>query len=425
MTTTRYGAIDGHGARGRSKRRRCGVAVIAVAGLVLGACGGDDDDAAESDAPAVTAAATADTTEPPPDDTEAPPADTEAPSEGTEPPANTEAAAEGTEAPPTGEASLDDLSMEELYELAQEEGSVTVYTPIRPESMDAMAAQFNAEYPGIDLEVVSLNVDEIVSRINTEQRGGQYAADVVVNDGFRLQQLASIEAIVPYEPSVMPELLEGLDTLEGFSSVAFVTTRAVAYNPQAVADKGMDEPTSLEDLAEPEWRENFATTPHGVDIYTGLIAAYGEERATELIEALGDNLPRLVESNSQAITQVQSGDLTAAISYGTYASPAKESDPSSLDFFNTNPLLTTTYFQAVAAEAPHPAAARLFINWFGTPEGQQSMVDETGFTSIRSDVENDPAVWDPSVWEPVFVTTLELEEYNEQLEQYRAAMNVP
>lgn len=365
---------------------------LAAAGLVLAAGGSDDvDGGATSDGSAATSSAGGET----------------------------------TEAPPAGEASLDDLSMDELYELAQEEGRVTVYTPILADSMAAIAQHFDAEYPGIDLETVNLNVDEIVARINTEQRGGQFAADVVVNDGFRLQQLASIEAIEPYEPAVQPELLEGLEPLEGYSSVAFVTTRAVAYNPQVLAEQGIEEPTSLEDLTQPEWEENFATTPHGVDIYTGMIVAYGEERATELLESLGDNLPRLVESNSQSITQVQSGDIAASITYGTYASPANESDPSTLDFFNTNPLLTTTYFQAVAAEAPHPAAARLFINWFGSTEGQQAMVDETGFTSIRDDVENDPAVWDPAVWEPAFVPVLDLEQYNEQLEQYRSAMNVP
>lgn len=323
------------------------------------------------------------------------------------------------------ESSLNQLSVDELYEQAQEEGAVTIYTPISPDAMAGIAEQFNNEYPGIDVETVTLNVDELVSRINTEQRGGQYVADVVVNDGFRVQQLSSIDAIVPYEPSTKPELLEGLETLDGFSSVAFVTTRSVAYNPATLEEKGIDVPTSIEDLTRPEWRENFATTPHGVDIYTGLIEAYGEERAAELLQALGDNQPRLVESNSQSITQVQTGDIAAAITYGTYASPAKQSDPSSLDFFNTDPLLTTTYFQALAAQAPNPAAARLFLNWFGSAEGQQAMVDESGFTSIRSDVENDPAVWNPDEWEPAFVSLLSLDEYNEQLEQYRAAMSVP
>lgn len=321
--------------------------------------------------------------------------------------------------------SFDDLSVDELCAQGQEEGKVTVYGPISPDAMAGVAKTFKADHPGIDLEAVTLNVDEIVSRITTEQRGGQFTADVVVNDGFRLQQLASVDAVEPYEPSEKPELLEGLKTPDGFPSVAFVTTRAVAYNPSVLEQRGLEVPTSLEDLTKPEWKENFATTPHGVDIYTGMIEAYGQEEALKDLKALGANQPRLVESNSQSITQVQTGDIAAAISYGTYASPAKQKDPASLDFFNTNPLLTTTYFQALAAKAPNQAAARCFINWFGSAEGQQSMVDESGFTSIRSDVKNDPEVWDPDKWEPAFVPVLSLDEYNEQLEQYRAAMNVP
>lgn len=327
----------------------------------------------------------------------------------------------------TGEdqASLDQLSMDELYEQAQDEGSVKIATPILEEPMAAVAEEFNSQYPGIDVEVVNLNVDEIVARVNTEQRAAQFSVDIIVNDGFRLQQLLSIDALDPYEPSTKPELLSGLETLEGFESIAFVTTRSVAYNPATLEQNGIDVPTSLEDLTGQEWQENFAVTPYGVDVYAGMIAADGEERATETLEALGDNSPRLLESNSQGITLVQSGELPAALGYGTYARPARDDDPSNFDFFNTNPLLTTPYFQALATEAPNPASARLFINWFGTPEGQQAMVDATGFVSIRSDVDNDPDVWDPEKWEPGFVPLLEIEEYNELLEKYQSAMNVP
>ena len=372
-------SVRARGASSRSGRVLLGV--VACFALVLAACGDDGDSGAE--APAKTSTTSG------------------------------------------AETSLDKMSVDELCAQGKDEGKVTVYGPISPDAMAGVAKAFASDHPGIDLEAVTLNVDEIVSRITTEQRGGQFAADVVVNDGFRLQQLASVEAVVPYEPSEKPELLDGLETPDGFPSVAFVTTRAVAYNPSVLEQRGLKVPTSLEDLTAPEWKENFATTPHGVDIYTGMIEAYGQDEATRLLDALGANQPRLVESNSQSITQVQTGDIAAAISYGTYASPAKQKDPTTVDFFNTDPLLTTTYFQALAAKAPNQAAARCFINWFGSADGQQSMVDESGFSSIRGDVENDPEVWDPEKWEPAFVPVLDLDEYNAQLEQYRAAMKVP
>jgi iron(III) transport system substrate-binding protein len=321
---------------------------------------------------------------------------------------------------------LDSMPVEDLYTQAKEEGELTVYTPLNEEAMAQVAEAFNKTYPDVEVKSVTLNVDDIVARVNTEQRGGKYVPDVIIEDGIHTMQLISIDALAPYTPETMPPLPANLeDVPEGYQSVAFVTTRAVAFNPATLAAKGIPTPTSLEDLTAPEWKGNFSMTPHGADLYTSLIAAMGEDEAKDLLDRLGANEPRLVESNSQGITQVQAGEPAAAISYGTYAAPAKAKNPASLDFFNTDPLLTVPYFQTLANNAPDPAAGRLFINWWGSEEGQNVMIQASGFTSVRDGVENDPTIWDPEQWSPVFAPMLSMEEYNAKLDEYGTALDVP
>lgn len=325
-----------------------------------------------------------------------------------------------------GSSNLNSMSVQDLYKQAKGEGKLTIYTPLNEDAMAQIAQAFNQTYPGIKVKSVTLNVDDLVARMNTEQRGGKYAADVITEDGIHLDQLISINGVEPYTPKVMPPLPSNVkDVPKGYQSVAFVTTRAVAYNPKTLQAKGIPTPTSLEDLTKPAWKGNFAMTPHGADLYTCLIAAMGEAKAKDLLERLGANKPRLVESNSQAITLVQAGEPAAAISYGTYAAPAKAKTPGSLDFFNLNPLLTVPYFQVLAKKSPDPAAARLFINWWGGKEGQDAMIKASGFTSIRDDVQNDPTVWNPSKWPPVFAPMLSMDEYNKKLAEYSKALNVP
>ena len=321
---------------------------------------------------------------------------------------------------------LNSLSVDDLYTQAKDEGKLTIYTPINEQAMADVAKAFNATYPGIKVQAITLGVDDLVARVNTEQQGGKFVADVITEDGLHTSQLISVRGLEPYTPKTMPDLPEGVeDVAEGYQSIAFVTTRAVAFNPETLKEKGIATPTSLEDLTKPEWKGNFSMTPHGADLYTSLIASMGEAKAKDLLDRLGANKPRLVESNSQGITQVQAGEPGAAISYGTYAAPAKAKTPDTLDFFNLNPLLTVPYFQVLAKDAPNPAAARLFINWWGTKEGQDVMIKATGFTSVRSDVQNDPTVWDPSKWPAVFAPNLSMDEYNKRLGEYRDAINVP
>lgn len=321
---------------------------------------------------------------------------------------------------------LNSLSVQDLYKQAKDEGAVTIYTPLNEDAMAQVAKAFNATYPGINVKSVTLGVDDLVARVNTEQRGGKYVADVITEDDIHTSQLITVNGLEPYTPQTMPAFPASVkDVPKGYQSIAFVTTRAVAYNPKTLQAKGIPVPTSLEDLTKPEWKGNFSMTPHGADLYTSLIAAMGEDKAKDLLDRLGANKPRLVQSNSQGITQVQTGEPAAAISYGTYAAPAKAKTPDTLDFFNLNPLLTVPYYQVLGKKAPDPAAARLFINWWGTQDGQNAMIKASGFTSVRDDVKNDPTVWDPSKWPPVFAPTMSMDEYNKKLDQYRAAINVP
>ncbi len=336
-------------------------------------------------------------------------------------------AACGSDDPAAGNADeLNTLAVDELYKKAKDEGELTIYTPINEEAMGKVASAFNATYPGIEVKAITLGVDDLVARVNTEQRGNKYVPDIITEDGIHTSQLISIDALAPYTPSTMPELpAEITDVPEGYQSIAFVTTRAVVFNPSALKKKGIAAPTTLEDLTKPEWKGNFSMTPHGADLYTSLIAAMGQEEAKDMLDRLGANEPRLVESNSQAITQVQAGFPIAAVSYGTYASPAKAKTPDTLDFFNLDPLLTVPYFQTLAKNAPNPAAARLFINWWGSKEGQDVMIEASGFSSVRDDVKNDPTVWDPAQWSPVFAPMLDMDAYNAKLKEYREAINVP
>ncbi len=125
---------------------------------------------------------------------------------------------------------LNSASVEELYQQAKDEGGLTIYTPLNEEAMADVAEAFNSTYPGIDVEAITLGVDDLVARVNTEQQGGKFVADVITEDGIHTSQLISVDALAPYTPQAMPDLPDGVeDVPEGYESIAFVTTRAVAY----------------------------------------------------------------------------------------------------------------------------------------------------------------------------------------------------
>lgn len=70
-------------------------------------------------------------------------------------------------------------SWEEILTAANEEGSVTFYSPLAQNVIDDLETAFEEEYPEIDVNMVRLNGSEIVPRVDGERRAGRGGADVI------------------------------------------------------------------------------------------------------------------------------------------------------------------------------------------------------------------------------------------------------
>jgi iron(III) transport system substrate-binding protein len=143
-----------------------------------------------------------------------------------------------------------------------------------------------------------------------------------------------------------------------------------------------------------------------------------------LLRRLGANQPKLVESHTLALTQVEAGEPVASASaYGYKASSEKRKDAGKVEFVNPQPLPTSFTPIDIARNDPHPAAAALFINWITSQAGQQVVIDVTNHTSLRTDVKNDQTVWDPQKWTPAWGSaSLSGTKYNQYANEMKQAL---
>jgi iron(III) transport system substrate-binding protein len=325
------------------------------------------------------------------------------------------------------DTSLDSKTTQELAAQAAQEGSLTWYTTFADDDVQPMVAAFNKTYPNVKVNALRLSADKIPQRILTEQRGGKHNADVVSGDSPQVAQLLQAGALQPYTPKDLAPLPAGLELPEGYEGVIYIVTTAVGYNPTLVKQKGLPTPKSWEDLTNPVWKGQFSIDPGAVNWYDSLIQSMGHDKALDLLKRLGANSPVFVESHTQALTQVQAGEpIAAATIYGYKASSLKEKTPESVEFVNSNPLPASLTLVDVVKDAPHPAAARLFVDWLVSKEGQTAVVDITNHTSIRPDVKNDPTVWDEQKWPPAWgKPNLPASEYNAELAEMKSALHAP
>jgi iron(III) transport system substrate-binding protein len=316
-------------------------------------------------------------------------------------------------------------SAADLYAAAKGEGSLTWYTTFADDDVQPMVKKFNEKYPGIKVNALRLSADKIPSRVLTEQKGGKFNADVISGNGSYVGQLITAGALEKYDPPDAAPLPAGTDLPEGNQTYTYVTTTVIAYNPTVLKQKGLSVPTSFADLAKPEWKGQFSVNPGGINWYDAMVGTLGHDKALQLAKDLGNNSPRLVESHTQALTQVQSGEPVAtAMAYGYKASDLKKKTPDTVDFVNLDPLPTGVDLIDVAKNPPHANAAKLFVDWIVSQDGQQTIVDVTNHTSLRDDVTNDKAVWDTSTWKPAWShALLPSDTFNQYVQELKDAFH--
>jgi iron(III) transport system substrate-binding protein len=312
----------------------------------------------------------------------------------------------------------------QLRSAAEQEGQLNWYTTFASDDVTDMVKAFNKIYPKIKVNPLRLSADELPTKIITEQRGNEFNADVVSGDSPQLDALIDAGAMQPYCPPDEQPLPGGQTLPKGYCGNVYVLTTTIAYNPKALQRLGLKPPTSYADLTQPQWRGQFSFDPGSVNFYEALITQMGHTKALNLVKALGANQPKLVSSHTLALTQVEAGEpAVTATAYGYKSASEKAKKGASLEFVNTSPLPTSFTPIDVVRKAPHMAAAELFDDWMVSQQGQQAIIDQTNHTSLRTDVHNDPSVWDPTKWQPVYgAADITANQYNQWATELKQAL---
>jgi iron(III) transport system substrate-binding protein len=323
-----------------------------------------------------------------------------------------------------GDQTATALSGADLVAAAKKEGSLTWYTSYSDDESRSLAAAFNKKYPGITVNRLQGSVDKLTARLGTEQRAHKHNADVFQGDASYATQLIDAGVLAPYNPPDAQAPPASIGLPKGFANVDAVLTTVIAYNPTVLRQKGLTPPKSFADLTKPAWKGQFSADARGVNWYEALITSMGKAKARALVDALGSNAPRLSESHTLALTQVQAGEPMATIAaYGYLAAKDAKASPSSVAFVNPDPLPAAPDVIELVNGAPHADAARLFIDWLLSHGGQRAVVSISNRISLRNDVSDDPAAWNPAKWPPARSTPdAPSSQFNTYSQNLRSAM---
>jgi iron(III) transport system substrate-binding protein len=285
-------------------------------------------------------------------------------------------------------AALEGLDAEareaKLLELARAEGgTLTWYTVTSEDVYPTIVDAFEEAY-GIELVVFRGRSAELVARVTEEAAGEAAAADVVAVGTEHIIGLSEEGLLAPYTSTLVAGLPDGAfgEDWVGFT----VSLRAPTWNTELV---GTDEiPGSWENLADPRWKGLLALDPSETEWYAALWTYWVEEGGKS--EAEADRLFEEIAANAVFVRgHTAQAQLLAAGEFDLGVNATSIIDFMAADGApvawepTVQPAVASISAMGPLAEAPHPAAAVLFVDWALSERGQATFeLNEMGIQGL-------------------------------------------
>ena len=277
----------------------------------------------------------------------------------------------------------------DLIAQAKKEGRVTWYTTVSiPESKQFMD-MFEKQYPFIKVDLLRSGSGALVNRIISEYAAKNYVADVLHGMSSRggFTALKQRNIIGRYESPEHKYLPADMKDKAGYWASTFQNTFVLAYNNRNV--KPPDVPRSYDDLLKPMWkgRQIFNDTDN-FEWFDGLLKFWGKEKGLAYFRRLAAQDQIFQRGARGRIQLVAAGEAPLAFGYGPHAqSFVNQGAP--IDWVALEPVVVIVNTVSIAQRAPHPAAAKLLIDFLFSKAAQLKLRELSRIPS-RSDVEPDP-----------------------------------
>src|SRR5476649_301090 len=310
-----------------------------------------------------------------------------------------------------------------IDDAAKKEGVVVWYATMNTKDMTLTANEFMRTHPGLKVESLRLGSSQLPARIATEQRGGKFNADVISGDQFQVSQLISIGAFDKFENSEASKYIKGTVDPAGYWTNLYQNTTVIAWNPDRLKADHLKPPTSVADFAKPEWKGKFGFDTGALNWYMGVRQA--DAGGADLAKKIADNAPVKTSGHTQTIASLESGEFDATPTAYGYLADQEKAGKKNLDYVNPSPLFVTLNPVGLAKSAPHPNAAKVFLTWLLSKDGQSYIAQRGGGEiSSRSDVKNNSRVWDPK-HQYIIVNTPSSTQYNDMQHEFRTILGLP
>jgi iron(III) transport system substrate-binding protein len=259
-----------------------------------------------------------------------------------------------------------------LIDGAKKEGKLVFYTSVETEFARSLSAAFEAKYPFIKTDIFRSTHEKILSRMNVERKTGTYTADTVSVGEFETYHMQKMGFITPYQSPFAAAYPEGFKEPAGYWTDLYDNLIVTAYNAKRV--KRDELPKRYEDLLHPRWKGRMALDQNEDRWFANMLYLMGEQRGMEFMQALAKQEIAIRSGRSLATQLLGAGEYDLQIVAYWYRPHLMKKQGAPVDWIAFEPAIVATHPISVVDRAPHLNAAKLFIDFAISDEGQRIFI---------------------------------------------------
>ena len=261
---------------------------------------------------------------------------------------------------------------------AQKEGHVVWYTTlIVNQAVLPLKAAFEKKYPGVTLDYSRNDEGPTAIRLLGEAKSGHMQADifdgVTNNIAMRREGLLAPSAI-PNDADYPAEMKDK----DGYWRALLLFVFTPGFNTAMVSRA--EAPKSYADLLDPKWKGKMAWNPNSsagaVGFVGNILTSMGEEKGMDYLRKLAAQKIVGVEASARAILdQVIAGEYPIGLMMFNHHAVISARKGAPVDWLPMEPVPVAFDSLSLLKDAPHPAAARLLLEFLLSEEGQFVLKD--------------------------------------------------
>lgn len=279
-----------------------------------------------------------------------------------------------------------EADVSKLYAAAKKEGTLTWWTAQYEQSAaEKLVAAFKAKFPGIEVQLLRQTAQVVYQRLQQDLKAGIAECDVFGSTDeaqfLTLKKANSLATFKPPDRDKLPKVFQNLDPDHSYNQGAF---GFVLLNYRS--DRVTSPPTTWKGLIDDKWNGKITVGHPGFSGYVGnWVVAMLDKFGDSYLKDLAKLNPKINRSINDTVTDIVSGERLVGAGPDNY-SLAKKAQGNPIDVkFPTDDAILISAPTAIPQNAPHPNAARLFVNFQYSTDYSNTLVQTSNFP-LREDV---------------------------------------